>query len=258
MKVITIGNEKGGVGKTTTATTLAAGLAQRGKRVLLIDADAQGHATRALGFEKSPALYNWLVREAEIPSVLASVPPERYGGNEHTRFYLVPSNVETRNIATSISDAHAVRDSLEPLEEMFDYCFIDTSPTPSLLHGAIHLATDYIVFPTLCEYWSFDGLAESMNRQQAVRHLHQVKILGIIPYRVRLQTLEHSENLERLRQQFGDLVWEAIPESIVWAEATAFQVPVFVYAPDHNAADVARKLVDQFLAAERKLELEHE
>lgn len=249
MKVITIGNEKGGVGKTTTATTLAAGLASRGKRVLLIDADAQGHATKALGFQKEPSLYNWLVREADLNSVLHPVPPERYGGTDKTRFYLISSNVETRNIASSISDAYAVHDNLEPLQEIFDYCFIDTSPTPSLLHGAIHLATDYVIFPTLCEYWSFDGLAESLNRQQAVRHLHNVKILGVIPYRVRLQTLEHSENLERLRAQFGHLVWEPVPESIVWAEATAFQVPVFVYAPDHTATEAAWKLVDSFLQA---------
>lgn len=245
MITITIGNEKGGVGKTTTAVTLAAGLAARGRRVLLIDADAQGHATRAVGLAKAPSLYNWLVRDADLREVIVPVPPERYAGNDKTRFFIIPSNVETRNIANSISDAYAVADALEPLSDLFDFVFIDTSPTPSLLHGAIYLATDYMIFPTLCEYWSFDGLAESLGRQQAVRSMHEVKVLGIIPYRVRLQTLEHSENLQKLKDQFGDLVWDAIPDSIVWAEATAFQLPVFVHAPDHSAAQIAWKLVDR-------------
>lgn len=244
MKVITIGNEKGGVGKTTTATTIAAGLAHKGHRVLMIDADAQGHATRALGLNKQPALYNWLVRSANYQEVLQAVPAERYAAPDGaTNFYLVASNVETRNIANSISDAYAVADVLTPLESLFDYVVIDTSPTPSLLHGAIYLATDYMIYPTLCEYWSFDGLAESLSRRQQVQHMHKVVTAGIIPYRVRLQTLEHSENLARLRDQFKELVWEPIPESIVWAEATAYHVPVFVYAPDHAAVDSVWSMV---------------
>jgi chromosome partitioning protein len=245
MITITIGNEKGGVGKTTTAVTLAAGLAARGRRVLLIDADAQGHATRALGLQKAPSLYNWLVRGADLQNVLHAVPPDRYGGDGKPNFFIIPSNVETRNIANSISDAYAVADALEPLQPIFDYVFIDTSPTPSLLHGAIYLATDYMLYPTLCEYWSFDGLAESMSRKDAVRNVHEVKTLGILPYRVRLQTLEHSENLANLQEQFGNLVWEPIPDSIVWAEAAAFQLPVFVHAPDHSAAKLAMRLVDR-------------
>lgn len=251
MIVVTIGNEKGGVGKTTTATTLAAGLAQRGKRVLLIDADPQGHATRALGLPKEPGLYNWLVREADYREVLRRIPPERYGGAENTMLYLIPSNVETRNIATSISDAYAVADSLEPLKPLFDFCLIDTSPTPSLLHGAIYLASDYTIYPTLCEYWSFDGLSESIGRQESVAHVHKVKILGIIPFRVRLQTLEHSENLERLHERFANLVWEPIPDSIVWAEAASFQVPVFVHAPDHSASKIAWQMVERLEALTR-------
>jgi cellulose biosynthesis protein BcsQ len=87
-----------------------------------------------------------------------------------------------------------------------------------------------------------------LGRRQSVQHVHQIKILGIIPYRVRLQTLEHSENLERLKQQFGELVWEPVTESIVWAEATAFQLPVFVHAPDHAAAKTAWQLVDHIQA----------
>lgn len=247
MKVITIGNEKGGVGKTTTCVTIAAGLAHRGHRVLLIDADAQGHATRAVGMPKSPGLYNWLVRDADVNEILIAIPPEKYGGepSERTRLYLIGSNVETRNIATSISDAYAIADRLDMLREVFDYVLVDTSPTPSLLHGAIYLATDYVVYPTLCEYWSFDGLAESMARRNSVGDVHKVKMAGIIPFRVRANTLEHSENLNKLYDQFGDMVWDPIPESIIWAEASAFHVPIFVHAPTHSAVKHAWDMVDR-------------
>lgn len=246
MKVITIGNEKGGVGKTTTCTTIAAGLAQRGHRVLLIDADAQGHATRALGLPKTPGLYDWLVRDAELNQVLITIPIERYGGTKgNETLFLIPSNVETRNIATSISDAYAVLDRLDMVQSIFDYVLIDTSPTPSLLHGAIYLATDYVIYPTLCEYWSFDGLSESMNRRDSTSEVHKAKVAGIIPFRVRANTLEHAENLDRLRKQFGPLVWDPIPESIIWAEATAFHVPIFVHAPDHSASQYAWRIVER-------------
>jgi chromosome partitioning protein len=248
MKVITVSNEKGGVGKTTTSVTLAAGLAARGHRVLLIDADPQGHATRAVGLPKTPGIYDWLVRQSNNNEVLIPVPTDHYGGEGDTRLFLIASNVETRNIATSISDAYAIADRLEPLENIFDYVLIDTSPTPSLLHSAIYLATDYIVYPTLCEYWSFDGLAESINRRKSVQDVHEVAVAGIIPFRVRTQTLEHSENLNRLREQFGELVWDPIPDSIVWAEAAAFQLPVFVHAPEHSATRYAWRMVDRIEA----------
>ena len=126
---------------------------------------------------------------------------------------------------------------------MFDFCVIDTAPTPSLLHGAIYMATDEILYPTLCEFWAFDGLAESWTHRRAFEQSRQVGVAGIVPMRVRLHTLEHNENLTRLRAQFGDLVWPAVPERIVWAEAATFQVPVFVHDPGSDAADNAWEIV---------------
>lgn len=245
MITVTVLNEKGGVGKTTIAITVAAGLASRGKRVLLIDADAQGHASRALGLAKYPGLYDLLVRNADYSDVIQAIPSEKYGGIGESTLYLIGSNVETRHIANSISDAWLVDEKLEPLEELFDFCLIDTAPTPSLLHGAIYLATDFVLYPTLCEFWSFDGLAESLVHRRAVESVKQVKVAGIIPMRVRSNTLEHTENLRSLKERFGNLVWPIIPERIVWAEASTYQVPVFVQAPNSDASGHAWELVDR-------------
>ena len=109
MITLAILNEKGGVGKTTLAVTVAAGLAARGRRVLLIDADAQGHATRALGLAKYPGLYELLVREADYQDALRAVPSAKYGGiaGDASSLYVIGSNIETINIAASVSAAVA-------------------------------------------------------------------------------------------------------------------------------------------------------
>lgn len=255
MKTITTLNEKGGTGKTTTAITLAAGLAARGKRVLLIDADAQGHATLGVKLRKYPGLYDLLVRWNDLLDrfdgergkvyghVTKLVDPTYHGGNG--TLAVIGSNVETRNIAHSIGDAWALVDRLEPLAGRFDYCVIDTAPTPSLLHGSIYLATDWVIYPTLCETWSMDGLAESIGRLDAVQRSRTVRVAGVLPMRYRSRTLEHQANLDLLREQLGRYVWPVMPERIVWAEAASYRRPVFLHAPDSDAAGHAWELVDR-------------
>ena len=247
MKVVTILNEKGGVGKTTVAITGAAGLAARGHSVLLIDADAQGHATRGVGLAKYPGLYDFLVRKADYKDVIKGIPADVIGGTG--RLAVLGSNVETRSIAQLIGDAWALADRLEGLHSVFDVVIIDTSPTPSLLHGAIYLATDMILYPTLLEFWSFDGLAESIHHQRAIQDRKHVSVAGIVPMRMRKTTLEHCENLERLREQFGALVWPPIPERIIWAEAASAQVPVIAHSPGSEADSHAWELVDRLEGA---------
>jgi chromosome partitioning protein len=156
MKTVSLINEKGGVGKTTLAIHIAAGLAIRGSRVVLADADAQGHATVSMGLKKSPGLYDLLVRGTAFREVLVPVNPERFGvpGSPcKGQLYVVPSNVETRSIPIQISDAFAVVDRFRELENLVDVVVFDTSPTPSLLHGSIYLATDAIIYPTKCDSW---------------------------------------------------------------------------------------------------------
>lgn len=256
MLTITILNEKGGVGKTTVAVTVAAGLASRGKRVLLIDADAQGHATISVRQRKYPGLYDLLVRwralmeqhDGDRGKVYAHatrvVDPAFYGGGNGV-LAVIGGNVETRNIATSISDADAFAARLEALRDRFDYCIIDTAPTPSLLHGSIYMATDWVIYPTLLEHWALDGLAESLSHLRAMQTRRAIRVAGIVPVRMRTITLEHRENLAVLHDECGVEVWKPVPDRIVWAEAATYQRPVFLHAPDSPAAGDAWELVDR-------------
>jgi chromosome partitioning protein len=254
MKIITLLNEKGGVGKTTVACHLAAGLAIKGHRVLLIDADPQGHATVMFGLAKEPGLYDLLVRNAPYQQVLRPISPELFeipGTPVKGKLFLLPSNVETRNIANSINNVLAFRDKFLPLEGAIDTIIVDTSPTPSLLHGAIALSTDGIVIPTLCEMLAFDGVRESLlhrdsfvNKKQSLG-LGGVALLGIVPTRFKPQTLEHTEMLQQLVEAFGDTVWKPLQDRIIWSEAARAYRPTFSYAPESRAAADAWTLVNR-------------
>ena len=258
MKVITLLNEKGGVGKTTLATHIAAGLAIKGHRVVLVDSDPQGHATVMCGLPKEPGLYNLLVRDTGFRNTMRLVPPDQYqipGVPMTGQLFVVPSNIETRNIANSISDAFAVSDRMDELQEVVDFVIFDTSPTPSLLHGSIYLATDYIIYPTKCEYLSFDGLVESIKHREAAQvhrdrwNLGPIEVLGIVPTMYRKGTVEHSENLKELKNQFGHLVWLPVHQRTIWTEAVTMRQPVFAIAPETKAAAEAMDLVDRVLRA---------
>lgn len=244
MLVVTLLNEKGGVGKTTLSVHLAAWLAMVGHNVLLIDSDPQGNATVSLGHVKEPGLYDLLVRGAAFRDVVRVVSPEIYDMPDTPskgRLILLPSNTETRAIANQISNAFEMRQRLDEVQGYFDYVIFDTSPTPSLLHGAIYLATNGIVYPTECEYLSFTGLNESMahrqaaDQQRATFNLPQIHTLGVVPMKYRSSTLEHQENLAELQAAYGDLVWKPVRQRTVWTEATRVHRTVWNYEPNGAA-----------------------
>jgi chromosome partitioning protein len=243
MKVIALTNEKGGVGKTTIALHLAAGLAMRGYKVVLVDSDPQGHATISLGLKKEPGLYDLLVRDAAFKDVLRVPPPERYQVPEQPsrgQLYVVPSNVETRSIPMQISDAFAVEDRFRELDGIVDVVVFDTSPTPSLLHGSIYLATDAIIYPTKCEFLSFDGLVESLTHRDMIQPtrkrwgLENIEIMGIVPTMYRSATLVHQENLNKLRRA-RQLVWPDRHADEPGRRPPQWTV-VFRFAPESGAA----------------------
>lgn len=258
MRIVTLLNEKGGVGKTTISFHVAAGLAVAGFRVVAVDADAQGSLTETIGFEQAPGLYDLIVRNNPFRKVLRFVNPEIYAYPKRRvkgQLFLLPSNVETQSIASNSKDALAFVRRFAELQDSVDFVIVDTAPTPSLLHGAIYLATDAILYPTKCEYLSFRGLQNSfIHRQENERYRSQfnfapISNLGILPNIYRHGTLEHRDNLEELKETYGELVWEPIPQSTIWTESSRVHRAIWNYAPGSSSAKHGWKLLKKFLEA---------
>jgi chromosome partitioning protein len=254
MHVITLLNEKGGVGKTTLATHLAAGLAVSGLRVVLIDADPQGHATLALGLKKEAGLLNLLINEWDFDEVLRVPDPESYKLPNRPlqgALYVIPSDTGTRAIPGAMEDVTLLATRLQEIEDEVDVVVFDTPPTPSLLHSSIYLATDGIIYPTECESFSMDGLAMSINRRQNFDPLrmqidrHPIDIVGIIPNKYERNTVLHAEHLKVLLKTFGEQVWSPIAKRTSWREASAARKMIWTIGPDSRAAVDATNMVNR-------------
>lgn len=261
MRVIKFSNEKGGVGKTTSAITVASGLASRGYNVLLVDTDAQGHCATMLGMERRPALYDWVVRNAPAKSVIDAVPVENWADSsarmEDIRpgeLALVASNFETMNIASAVAaknpDPYVFLRRLTPLAEVFDYVLVDTSPTPSLLHHLIYNASTDIIFCTQAETPSLRGLLDTQvrvdetNESRKSAKMPELRLLGIQFNRVRANVVEHEANIRDTAEMYPGKVLLPIRERIAWAESARAGKSIFAYAPDSEAALEAFGLVD--------------
>lgn len=258
MNVITLLNSKGGTGKTTVATHLSAGLALFGQRVLLIDADGQGNATTAAGLGKTPKFYDLVVRGASWQDSIQPIARDVYtpSGWEESggALYCVAGNVETRNIPNSISDETILARRVGELESVVDYIVFDTSPTASLLHSAIHAATDYLLLPTECEgHSALEGLPETLERAESIRNralqygLDLCKPLGIIPNKYRSNTTAQDSVLSHLREIYGALIWEPIPMRIALGEASLNRQMIYSYAPHSDVSDSLLQIAEAVL-----------
>lgn len=271
MKVWAFINEKGGVGKTKVSATIAAGLAARGYRVLLIDTDEQGHIATSFGYAKEAGLFELLARGGDWAKVLRGIPPEKYQlpGTTipaETNLYYVPSNLETRALPYVMSpDGMVLRQRLNQVQTLFDVCIIDTAPAASLLHILIYVAADYVIYPTRPEFLSLDGLSTALSHLGSANSIRQqaglapIELAGILPTMYRKAVQEHRDNVADIRQRYGSKVWEPIPLATAWDESlgpSSGFVPVYAYDMGSQAAADAWTLVDRVQAALPAIQLE--
>lgn len=253
MYTVAIYNFKGGAFKTTATHTLACGLAKMGKRVLVVDTDPQAHSTQLLGISPPrPALYNLMVRDAPIQESIVQINPNMYGGGTGA-IAVLAGNDESAFIPMKIANPRKLERLLRKVSKYFDYCLMDTSPTPSLMSVVIYLASDAVLYTTKCEALHIDGLNRAIEARHEPDEMRQsvglspIEIVGILPAIYRKNTLEHSEYHQRLHEKYPGKILSPIGESILWAEASRLQRPVFLHAPDSTPARQALRFVNEFL-----------
>lgn len=257
MRVISLVNEKGGIGKTTLAITLAAGLAARGHRIVLVDADNQAHSTISLRIRPAPALYNLLINGTSWEESLVFIPGENYENHGEGQLFVLPSDESTRNIPNQMKSPLVIRDRFFELDDLVDAIIVDTSPSITALHTGLYFASHYIIYPTQCEYLSIAGLQRSLEHRAKAeqvgkeRNIPTASVLAIVPNMFEGRESVQYQNLGWLKGKYGDeLVWPPIRKGTVWKQASQMRQPVFTLDRNSKAAMEASRFIE---AVERYL-----
>lgn len=252
-KVFAISNQKGGVGKTTTAINLGASLAASELRVLVIDSDPQGNATTGLGVEKNlekPSLYHILL--GDVPAQSAIVPTDLEG------LSLIPADKNLVGANLELVDLprreFRLRDKISAIRNDYRFILIDCPPALDLLTLNALVAADAVLVPIQCEFFALEGVSELMDTIDRVRDSfeHELQLEGIL-----LTMYDDRTNLTRqvaadLREFFGDQVFKTlIPRSIRLAEAPSFGKPILGYDPRSKGAESYIKLAKEILDHEQ-------
>lgn len=249
----TLVNQKGGVGKTTTAINLGAYLAKLGQRVLIVDLDPQSNATSCLGIDKRTVrqgTYEALVGLASASSSLLT--------NNDLKLSLLPSSPALAGAEVELVEADSresrLKQALAPLENRFDYILIDCPPSLSLLtvNGLI-AARDGVIIPVQCEYLALEGLGQLMSTLQRIRAslFPELSVRGVVLTMYDARARLSFDVVSEVRKHFPGQVFEAIiPRSVRLAEAPSYGLPISAYAPHSTGAQAYEALAREVLAGD--------
>lgn len=253
MKVLAITNQKGGVGKTTTAVNLAAGLAALGSRVLLIDLDPQGNATTGCGITKKealPTVYQLLLGISALREVCLKT---------DFAFDVLPANRELAGAEVELIDIdrreYRLRDALASGHADYDFVLIDCPPALNMLTVNGLVAADAVLIPMQCEYYALEGLSDLVETLRKVRaHLNsKLEIEGLLRTMYNPQSTLTQQVSSELESHFGDKVYKTIvPRNVRLAEAPSYGKPVMAFDKNSKGAQSYMNLAEEILARSKK------
>ena len=258
-KVIAIANQKGGVGKTTTTINLGVGLARAGKKVLLIDADAQGSLTASLGIKEPDRLDHTLA--SVMGKIINEEPMDSMEGvllHEENVFFL-PGNIELSGVEASLvtlmSREFILKTYVDRMRKLFDYVLIDCMPSLGMVTVNALVSADSVLIPVQTHYLSAKGLEQLIKTISKIRRQLNpgLTIEGILPTMVNGRTTYSREILQLLREGYGKAVdfFECnIPEGVKASEASALGISIFRHDPKGKVAAAYEALTKEVLANE--------
>lgn len=257
-KIIAIANQKGGVGKTTTAFNLGACLAREGKRVLLVDADPQANATSGLGVDPAAcevSVYDCLVDG--YPSAEACTP------TNIENLFIIPSRIDLVGAEVELMNRQdrdrVLQRMLTPLKEDYDYILIDCSPSLGIITVNALTASDSVIIPVQAEYFALEGISQLLNTIRIIksRLKPSLEIEGFLltMYDARLRLA--NQIYEELKSHFSDMVFKTvIPRNIKLSESPSHGMPVILYDPDSRGAIAYIQLAQELIQRQRKRALQ--
>jgi chromosome partitioning protein len=247
--VIAIANQKGGVGKSTTAVSLGAALAELGQKVLVVDLDPQGNASTGLGIRhesREVTVYDVLASEAPIEDAIVQTPTEGLAA--------IPSTIDLAGaeieLVSQFSREMRLRKALEPLKQVYDFVFLDCPPSLGLLTINALAAAEELIVPIQCEYYALEGLGQLLHNVRLVQQNinTSLRLTGIVMTMFDSRTKLSEQVVDEVKRYFGDRVYDVIiPRTVRLSEAPGFGQPITQYDPKSKGAETYRKLAVEVL-----------
>ena len=249
-RMIAIGNQKGGVGKTTTTVNLGAALAFQGKKVLIIDMDSQGNATSGLGIERADvkqSVYEVLVDQIEAAGAILPTSREN--------LWILPSTLQLAvaeiELATADHRESRLKQAIEPIKDDYDYILVDCPPSLGQLSLNAFTASDTILIPVQCEYYALEGLSQLLNTIRLVQRTYNknFRIEGVLLTMLDARTNLGYEVVEEVRKYFQEKVYQTIiTRNVRLSEAPSYGQSVIDYDPKSRGAEMYMDLAKEVAA----------
>ena len=247
-KIVSIANQKGGVGKTTTAINLSTVLAKKKKKVLLIDADPQGNATSGFGISKEQqfSVYDVLIEDIEVENTLQTT--------QIKNLDICPSNINLAGAEVQLVSVegreYRLKNKLDEIKDKYDFIIIDCPPSLGLVTLNAFTASDSVLIPVQCEYYALEGLGQLMNTINLVRsHTNKsLQIQGALLTMYDSRTNLSNQVAQEVKRYFDDKVYKnIIPRNVKLSEAPSYGMPITLYDPHSKGAKRYEKFAKEFL-----------